>query len=443
MWMALAQANITVQPDGPEPRDGEDEAAASPVTEPPATLAEQTLDEIVAEVADPLAQIERQIEAEETDYAIHWLKDRIENIESLSHRFDPGLVRPLTLLGDAYAADGDYGTALGHYQRAVHLSRVNHGLNAPDQVEIVYREANAFKALGDYQQANDREEYAYHVLSRSHAPMDEELLPGIYHLADWYKRTNNVFAARALYEQALRIIDGKDRLNSLEAVPALEGIATSYKLERFPPYYLSGQDPSESSIVSTSMQQPISINNFPAGEAALQRIIRIHQEQPQPDPIATAEAVLELADWYTLFDKPRRAHPLYAHAWELMAAVEDFDVASYFADPALLYFPTPDNPSPPPVSQRGERATGYVEVSFGVTDDGYVRDLGTVASVPDGLMDFRVRKSLRLARYRPMLVDGVPVAKDQHTYRHEFPYYEERPEDSAASADATDTAVSG
>jgi hypothetical protein len=146
--------------------------------------------------------------------------------------------------------------------------------------------------------------------------------------------------------------------------------------------------------------------------------------------------VLDLADWYTLFDKANRAEPLYAHAWELMTEVEGFDVVSYFAEPELLYFPAPGNPPAPPVEKRGDRGTGYVEVAFDVTDDGYVRGLHTVGSQPDGLMDFRVRKSLRLARYRPMLVDGVPVVKEAHTYRHEFPYYPE-PEGDPQTAAAT------
>jgi hypothetical protein len=36
-----------------------------------------------------------------------------------------------------------------------------------------------------------------------------------------------------------------------------------------------------------------------------------------------------------------------------------------------------------------------------------------------------------------MLVDGVPVAKDAHTYRHEFPYFPQRqgePQTADASA---------
>jgi len=362
-------------------------------------------------------------------------------IEADSHRFDPRLVRPLTLLGDAKAGQGRHDEALQHYRRALHLNRVNAGLNTPDQVEIVYREAESLKALGHYQDANDREEYAFHVLNRAHEPLDEELLPGLYHLAGWYERTSNVFAARALYERAVQIIEHHGKIDTVEAIPALRGIANSYRLERFPPFYMAELENQPSSVIaSEQLRHPVTVNNFPAGEAALQRVVRILRDEESTEALVLGRAVLDLADWYTLFDRASRAEPLYAHAWEVLRGVENLDVASYFADPELLYFPAPGNPSPPPAERRGERTTGYVEVAVDVTDEGYVRDLNTVASEPDGLMDFRVRKSLRLARYRPMLVDGVPVFKESYTYRHEFPYYPER---EASAGEVTAAAAPG
>jgi tetratricopeptide (TPR) repeat protein len=414
------------------------QAAASVAAESPELVPATTLTD---ELLDPLDGVERQLEAEEFDEAASWLTRRLEEIEATSHRFNPDLVRPLTLLGDAEAGIGNYDQALEHYQRALHLSRINGGLNTPDQVEIVYREANAMKALGAFQEANDREEYAYHILSRAHDPTDEALLPGIYHLARWYERTSNVFAARALYEQAAQIIEANEKLDTAAAIPALHGIAKTYRMERFPPLYASQNDPHENSVVvSRTQRQSVSVNSFSTGESALQRIVRIRQAQQPVNRIALASSVLDLADWYTLFDKTDRASALYGHAWELMSEVEDFDVASYFAEPELLYFPAPDNPSPPPPEKRGERSTGYVEVAFNVTDDGYVRNLDTVASQPEGLMDFRVRKSLRIARYRPMLVDGIPVRKDGFTYRHEFPFFPERDsEENAIQVTATAT----
>ncbi len=420
-----------------------DEAAGDPAAPRGGDAGAETLESILGEVADPLAQIERQIEAREYDYALRWLEQRVDEIENSSHRFDGRLVRPLVLLGDAHAGLGEYAEALDQYRRAIHLSRVNSGLNAPEQVEIVYREANTLKALGDYDQANDREEYAYHVLTRSHAPTDENLLPGIYHLARWYEKTSNVFAARALYEQALEIIEANEKQGTLEAVPALRGVAASYRMERFPPYYVQDLPEPTTNLVDASVlqnQSSITVNNFPAGEEALQKVVRIHRAQENPNPVEVAEAVLDLADWYTLFDKRDRAEKLYDHAWSLMAEADGFDVAGYFAEPRLLYFPAPGDPSPPPLEERGEPITGYVELAFDVTQDGYVRGLQTVASEPPGLMDFRVRKSMRLARYRPMLVDGAPIATEQHKFRHEFPYYLER-EEQAGPAPATATAA--
>jgi hypothetical protein len=46
-----------------------------------------------------------------------------------------------------------------------------------------------------------------------------------------------------------------------------------------------------------------------------------------PNPLI--EAVLELADWYTLFDKPRRANPLYAHAYEMLAELPGADAPGF------------------------------------------------------------------------------------------------------------------
>jgi tetratricopeptide (TPR) repeat protein len=402
-----------------------------------------SIEDMLDDSADPLRHIEQQIQTKEYDAAVRWLEDHVQDVESTSHRFEGELVRPLTLLGDAFVGKGEFTTALEHYQRAIHLSRVNDGLNAPSQVEIVYREAYALKALGDFKQANDREEYAYHVLTRAHDPTDENLLPGIYHLAQWYERTSNVFAARSLYQHAVSIITANGKLETPDAIPAFKGLASSYRMERFPLYFQSDASAGGGVTAQAGMQQQLSVNNFPAGEAALQRIVKIRQTQQPPDQLALAEAVLELADWYTLFDKPQRSVPLYGHAWELMSGIEGYDVASRFAYPELLYFPAPENPNAPAAVERGDLDTGYVEVAFDVTDTGYVRKLTTVASQPDGLMDFRVRKSLRVARYRPMLVDGVPVAKEAHTYRHEFPFYQTREGEESDGQEASAAASRG
>jgi tetratricopeptide (TPR) repeat protein len=396
---------------------------------------EETIEDIVAAADNELLELELQIDAGEYAVPKAWLEARVAKIEKRSHRFDPTLVRPYTLLGDIASRQGDYRTALDHYGHAVHIQRVSQGLVSAGQVDIVHREADTYRKLGDVKSANEREEYAYYVLRRSYKPYDMKLLPGVYRLADWYAQTNNVFSARALYQHSFDILSANGLGNSLEAIPALEGVARSYRLERFPPYYPSSDPaavaPGPAIVTSTQLDVPISIGNFPQGERALQQIVQIHRQNGS-DPVQIAEAVLDLADWYLLFEKQSRAEPLYDYAYDLLDAQPDVDAVAYFAEPRLLHYPAPGDPVNPVSQPDTLPQTGFVEVSYEVTPDGFARSLRTVESQPKNLMDFRVRKSLRASRFRPALVNGVPVASTDQTFRHEFAYY---PSGDAAAED--------
>lgn len=409
---------------------------ATPAADPPP--AAQTIGEALGTQGSELDRIETQIEAREFDAAARWLEAHLVEIESATHRYDPELVRPLVLLGDANMGRSRFVEALQHYQRATHLARVNAGLKSPDQVPIVYREAAALKALAQYEEANDREEYAYQILSAQASPNDLGLLPALYRLADWYLATGNAFAARGLYERAIRTYEANGTGETEAAVPALQGLANTYRIERFPTSYAASQ---QSAAVTAELDQPLSINNFPAGEAALQTVVRIRQQTAEGNGMPLVEAVLDLADWYTLFQKPQRADPLYAHAFELMGQIPDADRAAYFARPKLLYAPDPGTPRRRATGPASEALTGFVEVGFSVTEGGYVRDLVTIAAEPPDLMDVRVRRSLRVARFRPALVDAVPVAIANVTYRHEFPYWMEPDDESVDKSDGKSEAT--
>ena len=397
----------------------------------------QTIDEAIEDEDPALTAIRERIAAQEFDESIIWLTQQVDLIERVSHRYDPELIEPLTLLGDAFVGKGENAAALDHYQRATHLSRVNYGLNSAIQVPIVYREANVFKAMQNFEEANDREEYAYHVLSRAHGSYDAEMLPGVYHLADWYAQTNNLFSARTMFEHALNILTATGQADSEIAIPAYRGIATSYRLERFPPYYVSGNSDSAAmrSQFEPEYADTVSINNFPAGEHALQRIIAIYRGNPEQYSLhIQIEAILDLADWYLLWEKYTRAHPLYAHAYTMINEIEGVDAAAVFAAPKLLHFPAPQTPKMPPPHLRGEAQKGIVEVTFSVSQNGHVRELSTVISEPEGMMDFRVRKSLRQSRYRPPIIEGIPSAHAEHRYQYNFTYFPKIAEEATGDA---------
>jgi tetratricopeptide (TPR) repeat protein len=262
----------------------------------------QSIGEVLGTNDTELDQIAVQIEAREYDAALQALGTRLTEIESNTHHYDPALIRPLTLLGDANMGKGEFVEALRDYQRATHLARVNGGLKSADQVPTVYREASAYKALGQYTEANDREEYAYRILENQAGPTDPALLPALYRLANWYVATSNPFPARDLYRRAIDVHAANGEGNTPAVIPALQGIALTYRVERFPNAVsthapveamsatvgpVSNVDPSEVANVAS---------NFPEGEAALAEVVKIRKETPDGDPVKTVEAVHALPE---------------------------------------------------------------------------------------------------------------------------------------------------
>jgi hypothetical protein len=268
-------------------------------------------------------------------------------------------------------------------------------------------------------------------LFRNHDKYDEALVPGVLRLAAWYEQTLNMFAARQLYEYAALIETRAHGEMDPSLIPPLQGLARTYREERFPAYRV----PRTEDTLGMSgpggfpaNDRPITINRFGDGEQALVRIVRITQANPNAAPLDVALAELDLADWYLLFDNDERATTIYVHARQMMRSqggLDDDQVAAYFTPPKPLWLPIPENPPAPEV--RANPTQGHVEVSYTLTARGECIDLHTVASQPEGLMDMKVRRGLRVARFRPQFAGDVPVDVTNLVYRHTFTYYP-RPE---------------
>lgn len=422
-WLAWAWAGGFALLAGPAQAQAEAERPAA-----------QGIGEALGEAPSSLDAVALSIEHGEHESAETFLISYLRALEAAQHRYHPDMVRPLMLLGDAQLAQGDYGKALNSYERAVHVRRVSDGLLAPGQAELIYKQAEALHMMGSIGEASNREEYAYELLARAYGALSEALLPATYRLADWHRRNYNIFPARALYKRAMRIHEANEQQGALSIIPALQGLAFTYRLERFPPRYVAERETRTFSSASsraserlTVFEQPIAINNFPEAERALQRIVRIRQEHPESTPAEVGEAILDLADWHLLWERFRKAHTLYEHVHAEFDALDSVDAAAYFAEPLLLHFPIPATPRSAQGGDQGDspRAalrTGFVETSFRVSPNGSVQNMQVIASEPEGLMDFRVRRSLRSARYRPALVAGKAAPFENQIHRHEFQY---------------------
>ncbi len=382
---------------------------------------------------DALDQIESALNAAEVTSAKAQLTAYIEQIEEATQRYSPELVAPLVLLGDAQMIEKDYPSAVESYGRAVHIDRVANGLHSPSQSEIIYKEADALSAQGNLGAANDREMYAYEVQERQHEPDSMDLLPATFRLAQWHMKTSSVLAARGMFEQAVYILEANESLEGEAAIHALRGVANTYRMERFPPLYSSPErEPNDDGFTAgpgaqdpfrRRQPQTVLINNFPRGERALHAVTTMVLGDPASTVTEKASALIDLADWYLLFDHRERAEPLYLEAVEMLTEAGLQAETVRLASPQMLYFPLPPPLPQPPVDKRGAPEAGHVTVSYTVTENGAVHDLNTVETAPDDLMEFRVRRSMREARFRPALIEGKLVASQSQSYTYEYQYF--------------------
>ena len=382
--------------------------------------ADETIREALQAGENPLSRIEVQLDATEFAAAAAAAERMVDEIENRSNRHDIELAQPLILLGDARLGLADVVGALDAYDRSRLITRVNKGLFTPDQIEVVYREATAYAALGNREVANDRHGYAFDLMLRAYGDDDPRLIPGLFLLADWYGEEHNIFVSRRLLGQA--VVLGKRYLPAYDpqTIRALKGLARTFREERFPTGASELRNTNTSSYVrAPGRYQQIQLNNFSPGERALIEVINIEMAKPDASDAEVADAMLELADWYLLFEKYSRAFPLYTRIWELLESDPE-GLDAVFKVPTPLYLPLP--PPPPTRANSSTTEDGIVELALSVTDRGLVSDLSTLRSEPEGMMEFQVRKATRRARYRPAFVEALPVLTEDVRIEYRFPY---------------------
>ena len=398
---------------------------------------------------DPVARVEREldrllelgrIQERNGEYraAARTLEEALARIREHHGIWDPRNVNALADLASVRAAMGDLGKALGLYEQAVHVNRINQGLHDPSQLDLLDAMTELHVRRDDWEQANHLQEYAYYVREREQGAGSPELVPALYRLAAWYRRTGAIFRARSLYENAVTIIENTSGPMDPRLIEALRGIAATYRMERHPEVAAArGREEPEFSITAGSTRDPVSIrdprmrlNPYSDGEDALVRVVEILQANPDTTSGERAEARLELADWYLLFDKWSSATETYARARQelLDAGWDPTRVERLFDQPRPLMFPLPSPPSPPSGAARLVERRGYVDLEYDVSSRGRIDRLDVTAEEPEDMMNFRIRKALRAARFRPRFVDGETVDTEGVEYRYEFVYREPAPE---------------
>ncbi len=145
-------------------------------------------------------------------------------------------------------------------------------------------------------------------------------------------------------------------------------------------------------------------------------------EAPEVDKSRFLKAILDLADWHLLNEQDARAFAWYQQAYIIAQTDPNSDAVAMFSQPKLLYFPRPQDPKLPERLPPTALEKGHVALSYDIDHRGHVKRMKTVDSIPKGLMEFRVRTSVKVTRYRPRILDGLPQPTAAYSFKHSFDY---------------------
>jgi len=387
----------------------------------------------------------------------------VTRIENQGGAWDPNLVETLASIGELQQQQGDYLAAIDTFDRALHVNRINNGLESVSQVALVQELIDSYLALQDWESADVYQNYLFYIQQKTFGPDDPRLIPALANLGNWHVRAFKrgigeplglrLSSAILLFNAAARLLGEHFGSNDARSIPFQREIANSAFLIATNPGLMTEIDRVrfrlEQEIFRDMLQEDSAAmpGGFGAGERALREIIEI--ASAGGDVYALAEAHAHLGDWYLTAERRRSAEEQYTMAWDLLAAPSE--VAEGQEQEAQDQEEQEEIPPTPQQQQLFSRATivptfvehsrwlsrssldgralnslnwGEVDLTFTVTRNGSARQieiLGEEGEVIPGHV-LRIIRELRSYRFRPQVVNGEMIDSRNNRARVRFWY---------------------
>jgi len=320
---------------------------------------------IVIDMAAPL-EPERAPPPQSEPSTLGVYRNYIESMEESAGAFAPGLTEQLLGLGLNLQALDRHAEAAAVLKRGVHVSRVQSGLYAPDQIPLLRAEIRSLIALGQFDEVDEHQRYLARVeseaLSGSPASIAALLDQGAWAEQAWELRLGEGEAHpehlarsweyyRLAYNQSSELYGPQ----SMELLKPLEGmLRLQYRFAE-----LQRENASGSAFDGTSYRQTSLMGGaYRRGEAVLMAIhgLKLFNGVPAGEQ---ARDLARLGDWAHWMGRRSDARSYYDQAWrritpppeEPKTQEEDETAPADRAEVAALADPAPssdqDNEQPP------------------------------------------------------------------------------------------------
>lgn len=375
-------------------------------------------------------------------------RERIAELRRSKGALALPLAEQLLALGRALQEQGQLDAALEAYEESRHLLRVNLGLNSLEQAPVLMAMFGTYAEQGDVGHAHAMQEALFNLRLRHHGGDGDGALNALLDWADWnvtlyllldplpsLESTSHLSTrlndprlelAYASYTKALQKLQhegiaGDPRLVTTERkLAALNFITDRKMLDTYGEALRVHAPVSDAAYGNTGNAfESASEARFHEGSSALRRALAYSERSAQRRDDDVAARMVELGDWYLLFDQRAAAMEMYRDALEFMrkASLPQEDVDRIMS-PGMPV-PTPDTAYLPPV-EVGEYA-GYIDVEFELTQFGMATKPKIIGrSEPNRPIERELLREIRSCKFRPKFVADAPVNREKIRLRYYY-----------------------
>lgn len=351
------------------------------------------------------------------DAALEAYAEAMKLLELQGEAANEKMVRPLHGMGASLRGQQRDSDAIAPFKRAVEIVRNRQGLHSVSQLPLLRELIGCYMSTGRMTEAGREQQYAYGVAETAYGKDDSRMVGPLEDYARWHEAAGGYTAARALHVRAIQIVDDKLGGKSLEAIPALRGVARTYRLaflhgevQEQVQSAMSLQDQLAPSLIARASAAPSS-----EGERALRNALDRLAAAPVPQEQLRGAVLIDLGDWYLTADLQPRAVSTWREAWKALGPEEG---------QRLLGVPQPVVYRPPPiaVSRHQYDPAEYEEqdvlLKVNVEADGDVREAIVTNAAPQReSAEKAVIAAVKRARWRPAFREGEPVAMPEAAFR--------------------------
>ena len=352
----------------------------------------------------------------------------------------------LLALGQLLQQHGKFDAALEAYESSRHVLRVNLGLHSLEQTPVLKAMFSVYAAKGDVDNAHAAQEALFNLRLRHHGRDHPDAVDALLEWADWnvnlyllldpmppmdnslrlFDRFNDPRLEHAYdtYSQALQSLQkfaepGDERLVTTERkLAALNFISTQKIRDTYGDalrYYAS----SDQFSGPGDALENASAARFEDGSSALRRAIAHSERRPQRRNDDIAARMVELGDWYLLFDQRAAAMDLYRDALRFMrnASLPPEEVDRIMS--SGMPVPTPDTAYQPPVD--ASEFDGYIDVEFELSTFGMATKPHIIGSSQHNRqIERELLREIRDCKFRPKFVADAPVDNEKIRLRYYY-----------------------